>query len=141
MNRDVQILARTIYGEARGEYQQPNGGLSALMAVANVVMNRVKQKTWYGQTIIEVCQKPYQFSCWNIHDPNYELITKDVITDPLYQICFDVADKVSTGQWPDVTQGCDHYHATSIALPRWAQGLMVKAKIGHHWFYDLRKKG
>ncbi len=140
MNRDLQILARTIYGEARGEYAHAQGGLSALIAVGNVVMNRFHQKTWYGRTIGEVCQKPWQFSCWNSDDPNYSLVIQDVITDPLYQICFQVAEKVSTDQWPDLTLGCDHYHTSYGKIPTWAHGLRPKITIGHHWFYDLRKK-
>lgn len=140
MNRDIQILARTVYGEARGEYGHQQGGLSSLLAVANVVMNRLQQKTWYGRTIIEVCQKPWQFSCWNQNDPNYPLLMADVIGDPLYQTCYQVAERVSLGHWPDVTKGCDHYHADHVSAPKWAYGLNPKIIIGHHWFYDLRRR-
>ena len=40
---DIHILARTIYGEARGEYYRLDGGLSSLIAIGNVVKNRLKQ--------------------------------------------------------------------------------------------------
>lgn len=33
MTDEMDILARTIYGEARGEYTHPEGGLGALIAV------------------------------------------------------------------------------------------------------------
>ncbi len=59
---EVDVLTRTIYGEARGEYHRHDGGMAALIAVGNVVMNRLKAKTWYGLTIKEICQKPFQFS-------------------------------------------------------------------------------
>lgn len=36
---DLQIFARTLYGEARGEVKKY--GVESLMAVAHVVMNRV----------------------------------------------------------------------------------------------------
>lgn len=142
MTQDQYILARTIYGEARGEYSKPEGGLAALIAIGNVVINRLNQKTWYGHSIREVCHKPRQFSCWNPSDPNYQIITQDVIPDPLYQICYWVAANVLSGTWPDLTQGCDHYYAITIPqAPKWAQGIKPKVKIANHIFFDLRGRG
>lgn len=142
MTAETQILARTIYGEARGEYAKQTGGLSSLIAVANVVMNRVKQKTWYGSTVQEVCQKPWQFSCWNMNDPNFNLLNSDVIMDPLFDLCVEVADKVIKGQWPDITKECDHYYSTSMkSSPKWAIGKSPKCQIGNHLFFNSRKWG
>jgi len=68
---EVDVLARTLYGEARGE------GLLGLEAIANVIMNRLKisrKKTngyWWGNSIVGICRKPYQFSCWNKDDLKY----------------------------------------------------------------------
>lgn len=60
IEHDIDILARTIYGEARGEKT------AGKKAVACVIMNRYKAKKWFsGKTIAETCQKPWQFSCWN----------------------------------------------------------------------------
>jgi len=56
--KDIDILARTIFGEARGEYDHPEGGMASLIAVGNVVMNRLQVKGRYGQSIQEVCLKP-----------------------------------------------------------------------------------
>ncbi|AIK96408.1 cell wall hydrolase [Candidatus Odyssella acanthamoebae] len=138
---EIQILARTIFGEARGEYHRVDGGLASLIAIANVVKNRQKQQTWYGKTISEICQKPYQFSCWNPHDPNQKLITT-TITDPLFDICLKVADMVIKDHWPDLTRGCDHYHASTIvSFPTWSLTAKPKVKIGRHIFYDLSRGG
>jgi len=68
---EVDSLARTLWGEARGE------GVEGMKAVACVILNRVKiaeekGKCWWGNNIIQVCQKPYQFSCWNRSDPNFK---------------------------------------------------------------------
>ena len=46
-------------------------------AVGFVIMNRykiskIKGKFWWGNNISEICKKPYQFSCWNKKDVNYE---------------------------------------------------------------------
>lgn len=139
MAADIQILARTIYGEARGEYRHVLGGLAALIAVGNVVINRLNQKTWYGQTIQEVCQKPWQFSCWNVNDPNFKLLQAELIMDPMFDICLKVAEGVIAKQWPDLTDGCDHYHVTTIK-PKWAVGVAPKRQIGRHQFYDLRRR-
>lgn len=139
MTSDIQILARTIYGEARGEYNKVSGGIGALIAIANVVMNRVKQRTWYGTTIREVCQKPWQFSCWNANDPNFSLLQAEIISDPMFEVCLQVAEKVIHGTWPDLTKGSDHYYATSLKIPpRWAAGRKPKCQIGQHLFFDLK---
>ena len=70
MNHDIDILARTIYGEARGEIEEGK------RAVGLCILNRYKSKKWFSaNTIAEVCQKPLQFSCWNKNDPNCKKIT------------------------------------------------------------------
>jgi hypothetical protein len=56
---DVDTLARTIYGEARGE------NMLGKRAVAHVILNRVKANSWWGKTIAGVCRYKWQFSCWN----------------------------------------------------------------------------
>lgn len=134
-DHDLDILARTLYGEARGEYDQ--GGLAALIAVANVIMNRFKKGGKYGQTVTEVCLKPRQFSCWNLNDPNRSLIQqKDLEKDSLFKICQKVAQKVAKGIWPDLTRESDHYHATSCR-PSWARLEKIRLHLGRHIFYRL----
>lgn len=137
-SHDLDILARTIFGEARGEYGRCEGGLPALIAIANVIVNRVQEKSWYGTTITSVCQKPWQFSCWNHSDPNYVIIKERVIDHPIFMICQSVAEAVVKGQWPDITKGSNHYHATDMALlPDWSRGHNPKVRIGRHLFYRL----
>lgn len=136
-NHDIDICARTIYGEARGEYK--SYGPAALIAVANVIMNRHKRIGKYGKTIADVCLKPHQFSCWNQKDPNRLLIQdENITTDPLFNICLIVARKIAEGLWPDLTRGSDHYHATSC-LPYWSRPGKVKLRLGNHIFYKLEK--
>ena len=76
---DIDTLARTIYGEARGEDRQSK------IAVACVILNRVQQRKQCGYrnidgrkipTIAATCLKPWQFSCWNEKDPNRKVILK-----------------------------------------------------------------
>ncbi len=61
---EPQLLARCIWGEARGE------PIQGKLAVAHVVLNRVKAQSYYGKTIRDVILKPWQFSCFNENDPN-----------------------------------------------------------------------
>lgn len=137
---DIDILARTIYGEARGEYKCLDGGIASLIAVGNVVMNRVKVGCWYGKTIQEVCQKPWQFSCWNRGDPNRSMLMHDDIADPVFSLCREVATKVAIEEWPDLTKGSDHYHATTLpTYPPWAKGREPKIRFAKHVFYQLIK--
>ena len=139
---EAEILARTIYGEARGEYLLSEGGMASLIAVGNVVMNRLEIKSWYGKTVREICLKPWQFSCWNENDPNRQLLLKPEIFDPVFSVCRQVAIKVLQGQWPDLTRGSDHYHAITMAhLPGWAKGARPKARLARHIFYRLQKGG
>ena len=75
MNRDTDILARTIYGEARGE------SISGQEAIASVILNRVafakrRGRYWWGNTIAGVCLAPWQFSCWNENDLNRKIIER-----------------------------------------------------------------
>ena len=70
--KDRDILARTLWGEARGE------SLAGQIAVAWTIRNRVndgKAKSWWGEGYAGVCQKPYQFSCWNKSDPNFAYLS------------------------------------------------------------------
>jgi N-acetylmuramoyl-L-alanine amidase len=134
---DMEVLARTIYGEARGEFKRI--GLQALEAIGHVVMNRVRQQTWFGKTVTEVCLKPMQFSCWNKTDPNYEIISKPILSSSLMDVCRQVAKSILTGKAVDVTGGCDHYHSR-FCVPIWAHGQHPKCAIGNHIFFDLRRK-
>lgn len=132
-NEDIDVMARTLYGEARGEVKK--FGIVALIAVANVIFNRYKKK--FAKTIKEICLAPKQFSCWNTGDPNYKKITTVTEDDMLFRKCLSVAENVLSGKYPDITDGCDHYHA-NYAKPYWAAYLQPKRIFGSHYFYSLR---
>ncbi len=133
MNNDLKILAKTIYGEARGELN--NFGLAPLIAVGNVVLNRFRKK--FANSISDVCLAPYQFSCWNQKDPNYEKLKNLDESSSIFKTCLDVSENLIEGKWPDLTDGCDHYHAKSIK-PYWAGQLTPKRVFGNHLFYCLK---
>ena len=131
----VDVLARTIWGEAR------NQGAEGMQAVANVVINRVehaqkKGSFWWGNNIIQVCQKPYQFSCWNKGDPNFRKLQSVDENDLYFASAVRMARRAIIDVLPDVTNGATHYHTKEI-LPYWAKGKTPCAEIGAHIFYRM----
>jgi len=131
---DRDILARTLWGEARGE------SLAGQIAVAWTIRNRVKDgkdKSWWGEGYASVCQKPYQFSCWNKSDPNFASLSgaKQIPFRELAQIRI-AADQVIDGKVPDPTGGATHYYATSMKTPpTWAAKAKQTLRLGGHVFF------
>jgi spore germination cell wall hydrolase CwlJ-like protein len=132
----VDVLARTIWGEARAEAQ------AGMEAVAAVVLNRVTiahakgGAYWWGNDIISVCQKPYQFSCWNRSDPNYRKLIAVTPDNIHFATCLRIARRAVAGVLADNTGGATHYHADYVS-PYWAQGQRPTTTIGRHIFYRL----
>lgn len=134
INTEADILARTIYGEARGE------SVAGQEAIASVVLNRVafskrKGRYWWGNTVTGVCQAPRQFSCWNREDPNYQKINAVGAEDAGFRICRRIAERAVNGTLEDHTKGATHYHTRSCR-PTWAKGKVPCAEIGAHLFYN-----
>jgi spore germination cell wall hydrolase CwlJ-like protein len=124
------VLAGTAWGEARGD------GPSGMQAVCNVVMNRVARGGWWGATVLEVCLKPWQFSCWNADDPNRAKIMNLHPVDSDYAVALGLALKGINGSLPDITGGADSYYDLSMpSPPSWAAGLEPCATIGSQAFF------
>ncbi len=141
----LNILARTLYGEARNE------GKTGMQAVANVVMNRVAaNRSSWGTGVVGVCLKRAQFSCWNPHnnlslnDPNIVANYNAMITvtpaDNKYALALLIAKAAIDGSLADITGGATYYHTTAI-MPRWALNIEPIAKIGTHKFYTTSQVG
>jgi N-acetylmuramoyl-L-alanine amidase len=127
---DIDILARTIMGEARGE---PYEGK---VAVGRCIVNRWRLKRWFAAaTIQETAELPWQFSCWNLNDPNRAKILDASYDKPALRNCMRAAMDALDGKGPEWLPGCTHYHADYIAPPNWAQGQAPAGKIGRHLFF------
>jgi spore germination cell wall hydrolase CwlJ-like protein len=132
--KDRDVLARTIWGEARGEV------LAGRIAVAWTICNRVmdgKDRSWWGEGYAGVCQAPWQFSCWNKSDPNYPFLSgaRQIPFRELAQ-CRVIADQVIDGKVPDPTSGATHYHALAMKKPpAWAAKAKQTLKLGGHAFF------
>jgi N-acetylmuramoyl-L-alanine amidase len=142
---DLDILARTLWGEARGQ------GYHGMQAVANVIMRRyelaqqnVSFARQFGATVADICQKPYQFSVWLVNDPNYQKMLNVTANDPRFEMAQEIALKALTGRLRDVTGGADHYlniAATKAqrggSLPKWVNLTKKTEEIGDHTFLRL----
>ena len=129
--RDIITLAKTVYGEARGE------GEDGRLAVAHVVLNRFKSGRWFGRdTIADTALMDWQFSCWNPNDPNRELLENIDLDDPDFQHCMYAALGAVLGYLPDNTSGATHYYAYDvIERPKWADPSKSVGRIAGHEFY------
>ena len=132
-NSVIDTLARTLWGEARGE------NLAGQEAVASVILNRVAVAHrhggayWWGHDIITVCRKPFQFSCWNADDPNRTKLEQVKGDDKIFAQCLRIARRAVAGTLTDRTT---HYHTDTIR-PSWARGRTPLAVIGRHLFYRI----
>ncbi|MGB1360813.1 MAG: cell wall hydrolase [Alphaproteobacteria bacterium] len=135
-DQDIDTMAKTIWAEARGE------GLTGMRAVGLVILNRYKISKkkggyWWGNTITDICKKPYQFSCWNKDDANYKKIMNISLSDDYFVIAKRIASRIiRADKIDDITKGADHYHTTAV-MPRWMDIQKQVNHIGNHIFYKL----
>lgn len=132
--REIDVLARTLYGEARGET------VRGKEAVACVIVNRANRAKarggyWWGGSVEEVCLKPWQFSCWNEGDPNRDKIEAVEPGHRVFDTCLRIARRAVSGSLDDITKGATHYH-TKTVTPPWSRGKAICAEIGRHQFYN-----
>lgn len=138
--KDLDVLSRTLYGEARSE-----SGLGKI-AVACVVLNRVKKRKMAGYeviggvktpTIAATCLRKWQFSCWNENDPNRKIIIQVSAGNKIFANCIDIAAAVINEEVEDITKGATHYYnPKACAQPKWAIGKKPCVVIGHHLFFN-----
>lgn len=126
--RDIDILARTLYGEAE------SGSVLDAEAIANVVLNRVKYPNW-PNNIADVCLQPWQFSCWNQNDPNRDRIMK-AKGGKWFQKCCQIAEDAAKGVLDDPTDQSTHYHTHAMGKPKWARKHEPVYNTPSHAFYN-----
>ena len=111
----VELLARLINGEARGE---PYIGQ---VAVGAVIMNRVKDPS-FPNTIAGVIYQPWAFTAVNDGQINLE-------PD---QTAYQAADDALNG-W-DPTYGSVYYYNPATATSKWIWSTTYVTQIGNHIF-------
>ncbi len=135
LRSEVEIVARTVWGEARGE------GRRGMAAVAHVIANRAAQGRIYGgPTLRGVCLAPFQFSVWNGDDPNRRATLAVTTADPHYRAALDLVGRVviagNLSEVPAMVRGADHYHATTIPAPAFTTKMARLGDVGLHRFYS-----
>lgn len=124
----IDILARTIYGEARKE------DYLIKLAIAFTIINRVDSHVqWWGESVKEVCQHPNQYGCWT--DARTKKIIESITRDnPNFEECWGIAKKALTEKVLDPSKGATHYYLKGRAIPVWAVNLIPQAAIGSYVF-------
>ena len=112
---DVQLLARLIHAEARGE------SYTGQVAVGAVVLNRVRSSS-FPNTISGVIYQPYAFTCVNDGQINLKPNSNALS-----------AAKDAMNGW-DPTYGCLYYYNPKIATNQWIFSRPTVVTIGNHVF-------
>ena len=134
---DYEVVALTLYGEARGCHVLDRLGVLA------VIRERYLRPGWWskpGHTWADVCRFPWAFSAWHSHDDahrrNHEAMMRAKEVDKAtFEACFSLAEyAINAMKDRDVAtifnaSGPDdiptHYHDRSIDTPK-AWGEKVK---------------
>jgi spore germination cell wall hydrolase CwlJ-like protein len=138
---DVDILARTLVGEARGEGQAGMEDVAAVIINRSVIASHYVEQhgrthPLFGDGSAEsACLVHQQFSCWNDGDPNKAFIQSIDETSPIFRQAINIAQDAVNGDLRDRTQGATHY--LRIGTPAaWAVGHTPCFTEGHHAFYN-----
>ncbi|NLX64967.1 MAG: spore cortex-lytic enzyme [Clostridiaceae bacterium] len=114
-NSNIDLLARLIHGEARGE---PYEGM---VAVGAVVLNRVADSR-FPNTIAGVIYQKGAF----------DVVTDGQINLPPNDTAYKAARDALNG-W-DPTYGCIYYYNPATATSKWIWSRPIVVKIGNHNF-------
>lgn len=114
---DIQLLARAINGEARGE------GYEGQVAVGAVILNRVKHPD-FPNTIAGVIYEPGAFTA----------VSDGQINNPIDEnsTVYKAARDAMNG-W-DPTNGCVYYFNPNTATNKWIWSKTIVKTIGKHNF-------
>ncbi len=112
---DIYLLARAVYGEARGEIYLGK------VAVAAVILNRVKDPN-FPNSVAGVIYQPGAFDA--VSDGQINL-TPD-------EECIRAARDAFNG-W-DPTDGCSYYYNPKTATNKWMLSKEVTLTVGNHVF-------
>ena len=118
-----QMCTSVLVLEAGGE------GRVGLQAVWEVVWQRAKLRKL---TPLGVVTQRKQFSCLNNITPG-----RAIATAQRHPMCRHAWGIVSAPPVTRLTGNADHYHATTIRAPYWADKAKKTVTIGRHTFYKL----
>ena len=114
---DIQLLARAINGEARGESYEGQ------VAVGAVILNRVKHSS-FPNTIAGVIYEPGAFTAVSDGQINHPIAEDSTV--------YKAARDAMNG-W-DPTNGCVYYFNPNTATNKWIWSKTIVKTIGKHHF-------
>lgn len=123
-NSEVDMLALAIHNEARGE---PRSGK---YAVANVILNRVKHKS-FPNSVRKVVTQRGQFQWYH----NHKLRSRTAPTEEARSIARDIYQKHVSGRRVDNTGGSIFFSSNGV---RPAPRAIKSVRVGHHQFYRIK---
>jgi len=147
-DRDIDVLTRTILGEAASESD------AGQTAVAHVIRNRAADPRW-PDTLSEVALQRKQFSAWNEGVGGNTLTDKYNPGDPQYERAKANAIRALSSN-EDITGGATHYYSPAgmkahkdrgeqqNTVPKWLQQEASRrdgnnVTLGGHVFTGLRQ--
>ena len=114
---DIQLLARAINGEARGESYEGQ------VAVGAVILNRVKNSS-FPNTIAGVIYQPGAFTAVSDGQINVAIAENSTVVK---------AARDALNGW-DPTGGCIYYFNPNTATSSWIWSRQIVKTIGKHHF-------
>ena len=134
----IDTLARTLWGEARGE------GEAGMTAVAAVIQNRLEisirlgGRHWWGHDWIGVCRARGQFRAWSPGNPNRPRLLTVNDADPDFRLAKRIAADAIARRITDPTFGATTYKLAAAPWPySWGHFRLPLTEIGRHAFYNL----
>ena len=125
---DLDLLARTLYGEARSE------SFEGKKAIIHVIVNRTAKRIGdRDHSLAATAIRHMQFSAWRELDPNRRVMENVTLNNRNFRECMRAV--LEAVDEKDFTFGSDHYH-TNASRPRWSRGKTPAVKIGNHRFFN-----
>ncbi len=138
VDKNCVKLAEALYYEARGESKK------GIIAVGQVIVNRTENPA-FEDTVIEVVEKKkfdgskwvcqFSYICKLMKSESKPKVNKN-LSNQMKVIARGVLD----GEYPDYSNGADHFISSKINIPSWAEKMTAVSKIGNHLFLDSTKK-
>lgn len=133
---DIQIIARTIWAEARSD------GSDGMLMVASVIHNRARGRP---DEMAVVCMRKRQFSCWNRGMTIGGLFWLDAVDPRLmapadreaWGFSLTLAELLMDKTFHPTDPTIDHYH-TKRVKPIWADKMRFVMEVGSHRVYSSK---
>lgn len=115
----------TIFGEARGE------GMQGMIAVGNVIRNRMRFRFFSDGTIQDTVLRDRQFSVWNNADKQRVRVARARMDDPRLLEAKIAWERSAT---ENLIGDAVMYHNDQV-VPYWKASYAQVAVLGRHTFY------